>query len=88
MGRLPYETLVVPLAEPALPDALRLLPELVARLRRFEGAAPWNAWLHHGDAWHFELVPRFSVLAGLELGAGVYVNSLPPEQAADNLRAG
>jgi len=33
-----------------------------------------------------ELLPRLSVLAGLELGAGVYVNSLPPEEAAARLR--
>ena len=61
----------------------------MARLRQAEGAVPWNAWLHHdSSAWHIELLPRLSVLAGLELGAGIYVNSLPPEQAAENLRAG
>ena len=59
----------------------------MARLRQAEGGVPWNAWLHHGSAWHIELLPRLSVLAGLELGAGIYVNSLPPEQAAENLRA-
>jgi UDPglucose--hexose-1-phosphate uridylyltransferase len=85
VGRLPYETLVVPEADAALADALRLLRELIARLRQAEGAVPWNAWLHHGNAWHIELLPRLSVLAGLELGAGIYVNSLPPEQAAANL---
>jgi hypothetical protein len=30
--------------------------------------------------------PRTTVLAGLELGAGVYLNSMPPEQAAAALR--
>jgi UDPglucose--hexose-1-phosphate uridylyltransferase len=88
VGRLPYETLIVPESDATLAAALRLLRELVARLRQAEGAVPWNAWLHHGSAWHIELLPRLSVLAGLELGAGIYVNSLPPEQAAENLRAG
>ena len=89
VGRLPYETLIVPAGDAALAAALRLLRELVARLRQAEGAVPWNAWLHHdSSAWHIELLPRLSVLAGLELGAGIYVNSLPPEQAAENLRAG
>jgi UDPglucose--hexose-1-phosphate uridylyltransferase len=88
LGRLPYETLIVPEGDATLADALRLLREVVARLRQAEGAVPWNAWLHHGGAWHIELLPRLSVLAGLELGAGIYVNSLPPEQAAENLRAG
>jgi UDPglucose--hexose-1-phosphate uridylyltransferase len=36
--------------------------------------------------WHLELVPRTTKLAGLELGAGVYINALAPEQAAAALR--
>jgi UDPglucose--hexose-1-phosphate uridylyltransferase len=86
VGRLPYETLIASGADATLTDALRLLRDLVARLREAEGPVPWNAWLHHGAAWHIELVPRLSVLAGIELGAGIYVNSLPPEQAAEALR--
>jgi UDPglucose--hexose-1-phosphate uridylyltransferase len=86
VGRLPYETLIAPVADAELPSALRLLRDLVARLRAAEGVVPWNAWLHRGDAWHIELVPRLSILAGLELGAGIYVNSLPAEAAAANLR--
>jgi UDPglucose--hexose-1-phosphate uridylyltransferase len=85
-GRLPYETLIVPGPAATLTDALRALRDLVARLREAEGPVPWNAWLHHGDRWHIELVPRLSILAGIELGAGIYVNSLPPEQAAETLR--
>jgi UDPglucose--hexose-1-phosphate uridylyltransferase len=86
VGRLPYETLIAPGPHATLADALRLLRDLVARLREAEGPLPWNAWLHRGDLWHIELVPRLSVLAGIELGAGIYVNSVPPEQAAENLR--
>ena len=88
VGRLPYETLIVPDGDAALADALRLLRDLVARLRHAEGAVPWNAWLHRHSAWHIELAPRLSILAGLELGAGIYVNAVPPEQAAETLRAG
>jgi UDPglucose--hexose-1-phosphate uridylyltransferase len=87
VGRLPYETLIAPGASATLTDALRLLRDLVARLREAEGPVPWNAWLHRGTPWHIELVPRLSVLAGLELGAGIYVNAVPPEQAAERLRA-
>ena len=42
------------------------------------------AWLHED---HLEVVPRLSVLAGLELGAGIYVNTVAPEDAAETLRA-
>ena len=86
VGRLPYETLIAPGPHATLADALRLLRDLVARLREAEGPVPWNAWLHRGERWHIELVPRLSVLAGIELGAGIYVNSVRPEQAAENLR--
>ena len=48
--------------------------------------APLNLWLHDVAWWHLELLPRLSVLAGLELGAGVYINTLAPEEAAVRLR--
>ncbi|HET6945878.1 MAG TPA: hypothetical protein VFI01_11045 [Gaiellaceae bacterium] len=82
-GRLPYESLIA--GEPfELHDALLLVRETVRRLRAAEGPVPWNAWLHPG---HVELVPRLTVLAGIELGAGVYVNTVAPEDAARALRA-
>ena len=83
-GRLPYEMLIG--GEPfVLGDALLLIREAVAKLRAVEGPVPWNAWLHEG---HIELVPRLSVLAGVELGAGIYVNTVAPEDAAAALRKG
>ena len=92
-SRLPYELVVTPvdrepdgLRSERLGPALRLLAEAIRRLRRLEGPVPWNAWLHDGRRWHLEVVPRLAVLAGLELGAGIYVNPLPPEQAAAALR--
>ena len=59
---------------------------------RKEGPLPWNAWFYGwaaGDAYEafIELVPRLTVLAGLELGAGIYINSLDPSEAAARLRA-
>jgi len=58
----------------------------VRRLRAVEGPVPLNEWLHDRRHWHIEVLPRLSVLAGLELGAGIYVNTLPPEEAARRLR--
>jgi UDPglucose--hexose-1-phosphate uridylyltransferase len=97
-GRLPYELLVAPLAHepepwsgPDLELGIDLAVKALWQLHRLEGPTPANLWLHcapfGGDGhWHLELVPRLTVLAGLELGAGLYVNSLPPEQAAAALR--
>ncbi len=92
--RLAYELLVAPAAReahafesPLLAPALRLLVDGVRRLRAIEPAAALNVWLHDVGWWHFELIPRLTVLAGVELGAGVYINPLPPEEAAAALRA-
>jgi UDPglucose--hexose-1-phosphate uridylyltransferase len=92
-GRQPYELLVAPLAceddpfrSESLGAALALLAEGLRRLRVAEGAVAVNAWLHALGHWHIEVVPRLSALAGLELGAGYYVNTLAPESAAGLLR--
>jgi UDPglucose--hexose-1-phosphate uridylyltransferase len=83
-GRLPYELVIGAGEAFDLGTALRLLREAVRRLRAVEGPVPWNAWLHED---HLEVVPRLSVLAGVELGAGIYVNTVAPEEAAAALRA-
>jgi UDPglucose--hexose-1-phosphate uridylyltransferase len=98
-GRLPYETLIAPrrhepdgFGSEGLETAIGLLAETVRRLHALEGPAPLNAWLHTASFssddghWHLELLPRLTVFAGVELGAGIYVNSLPPEDAAAALR--
>jgi UDPglucose--hexose-1-phosphate uridylyltransferase len=61
--------------------------DLVRRLHGAEGRYPWNAWFHPGDHAHVHFVPRLTALASLELGAGLYVNVVPPEEAAAKLRA-
>lgn len=48
--------------------------------------APWDGGHDASYHWHWELVPRSSQLAGFELGAGVYINPVSPERAAQNLR--
>jgi UDPglucose--hexose-1-phosphate uridylyltransferase len=94
LARVPYETAIAParpetggLGSELLGPALRLLAEIVRRLHAAEGPVPLNAWLHdHEDGWRIVLFPRLSILASLELGAGVYINTLPPEEAAARLR--
>lgn len=98
-GRQPYELLIAPRAHvpggfsaPSLAAALELLADSIRRLRVLEGPLPLNAWLHTaplagGDGhWHLEVVPRLAVLAGIELGAGINVNPMPPEDAVAALR--
>jgi UDPglucose--hexose-1-phosphate uridylyltransferase len=94
VSRLPYEVVIAPaeprsdaFADELLAAALVLLGEAVRRLQAVqEGSVPFNAWLHDSDDWHIELLPRTGTFAGIELGAGIYVNSTPPEEAARALR--
>lgn len=92
-GRQPYEMLAAPVeceSEPftsgRLGAALTLAAEGVRRLREAEGDVPLNLWLHAAGHWHVEIMPRFGVLAGVELGSGYFVNTLAPESAAGVLR--
>ena len=93
-ARVPYELLIAPLeheadafASPSLATALRLLRDAIRQLRVLEGAVAWNAWVHAGEHWHVEALPRLTIPAGVELGAGISINPLPPEDAAGALRA-
>jgi UDPglucose--hexose-1-phosphate uridylyltransferase len=86
-GAGPYECLIAPpdgVGE--LADGLSLLRDLVRRLHQVEGMRAWNAWLHPGPPWHLHVAPRLTAHAGIELGAELYVNVVPPERAAKRLR--
>jgi UDPglucose--hexose-1-phosphate uridylyltransferase len=92
-GRQPYELLAAPLEHEtdaftsrSLGAALILVSEGIRRLRIAEGPVPFNLWLHAAGHWHIEVLPRFGVLAGVELGAGYFVNTMAPESAAGVLR--
>jgi UDPglucose--hexose-1-phosphate uridylyltransferase len=93
-SRMPYETVIAPsepdsngLASPSLAPALQLLAAIVRRLHDLEGPVPLNAWLEHdNEDWRIVLFPRLTILAALELGAGIFINALLPEEAANRFR--
>jgi UDPglucose--hexose-1-phosphate uridylyltransferase len=92
-SRSPYECLIAPLehepdgfSSPLLGMAVGLTAEALRRLAAAEDPRPANLWLHETGHWHLELLPRLTVMASLELGAGHYINILAPEQAARTLR--
>jgi UDPglucose--hexose-1-phosphate uridylyltransferase len=51
---------------------------------------PYNSVFHLGPSglqddafhWHIEVYPKLSVHAGFELGTGMYINTMLPEEAA------
>jgi UDPglucose--hexose-1-phosphate uridylyltransferase len=70
------------LKDPPYNFALHTAPNTDAEPR------PDDYWatLEQDFHWHLEIVPRLIQVTGLEWGAGVYVNSMPPEDAAAFLR--
>jgi UDPglucose--hexose-1-phosphate uridylyltransferase len=97
-ARVPYELQLVPRAHgPALAGAAatgaRLLHDGLGRLRKaLGGPPPLNLWVRTAPRgaevfhWHIDVVPRITQLAGFELGTGVNVNVVAPEQTAAELR--
>jgi UDPglucose--hexose-1-phosphate uridylyltransferase len=82
--------------EPRTPAAAGLAACVAQIVRRLEGAvAPdiaWNMVLYEAPAgvadhhWHAQVMPRTAVAAAVELGAGVWVDSVDPNVAAAELR--
>ncbi len=100
-SRLPFETWIVPRSHAVrfekceeLPELAELMTALLGRYRENLGDPPFNYWVHtyplHGESrpyhWHIEILPRMTLAGGLELGAGVWVNTVAPEEAAATLR--
>lgn len=97
-SRSPFQLMLiprrpVPTFEEDGPTGAALLHDGLSRLARRLGASPpLNLWVRTAPrgadhfCWRIDIVPRLTVLAGLELGAGVNVNILPPERAAAELR--
>ena len=97
-SRLPYQLMLAPRRPQARfeddgPTAAALLHDALGRLARRLGASPpLNLWVRTAPrgaeyyCWRIDVVPRLVHLAGLELGAGVGLNIVAPEQAAAELR--
>ena len=84
-------------ARPALlRDLARALQGLVRRVQGLLDDPPFSLVLHASPVgeftreeyhWHLEFVPRPPQVIGLEWGTGIYINPVPPELAAERLRA-
>ncbi|MGD8568056.1 MAG: DUF4931 domain-containing protein [Gammaproteobacteria bacterium] len=80
-------------------DFARVFRNTMARLDAVLGGVQYNYFLHtlphnfsekeyqHSYHWHLEICPRTSIPSGFELGSGLYVNTVSPELAAQQLRA-
>lgn len=100
-SRLPYESWIVPRRHQLrfeecaeLDEMAVLLKDVLDSYREKLGDPPLNYWIHtyplRGETrpyhWHLEIMPRLIIPGGLEMGAGVWVNTVAPEDAAADLR--
>jgi UDPglucose--hexose-1-phosphate uridylyltransferase len=87
------------ISQEQLDDLGQVLKRTMMRLDAVLGGVQYNYFLHslpRGEDdrqcrdsyhWHLEICPRTSIPTGFELGSGLYVNTISPEQAAAQLRA-
>jgi UDPglucose--hexose-1-phosphate uridylyltransferase len=97
-SRVPFQLMIAPRrSRPRFEDdgplGAHLLHDVLCRLRRRLGASPpLNLWVRTAPSgadhfcWRIDVMPRLTHLAGLELGAGVNLCIVAPEQAAAELR--
>ena len=97
-ARLPFQLMIAPRRprqhfEDEGPLGAHMVHDALGRLARRLGASPpLNMWVRTAPrgsehfSWRIDIVPRLTHLAGLEMGAGVYLNIVPPEIVASELR--
>lgn len=76
-------------------DLAQILRETLARLYVALGDPDYNYIIRSapiGDEntrhmhWYMVIIPKVSIPAGFEIGSGIYINSMPPEESAQILR--
>ena len=72
-----------------------IFSECMRRLNTCIPNVPYNFVLHGAPLrsqpldhyhWHFEIMPKLTMIAGFEWGSGFYINPIPPEEAAQFLK--
>jgi UDPglucose--hexose-1-phosphate uridylyltransferase len=83
-------------SDPDVAAAAEALRQVLGRFTRLDGP-PYNLVLHTAPLaerieatyhWHWEIHPRLREIAGLELGTGLPVNPVSPEDAVEELLRG
>jgi UDPglucose--hexose-1-phosphate uridylyltransferase len=82
-----------------LNDFATVLKHTMQRLNEVLGGVQYNFFMHslpHSPewqdcrgsyVWHLEICPRTSIPTGFELGSGLFVSTVSPEDAAEQLRS-
>ena len=82
-----------------LNDFATVLKHTMQRLNEVLGGVQYNFFMHslphssewqdckNSYVWHLEICPRTSIPTGFELGSGLFVSTVSPEDAAEKLRS-
>ena len=85
----------VDLPDTSFPILAEIFSDTLKRLDTALNKAPYNFILHTSSVkethleyyhWHFEIMPKLTLMAGFEWGSGFFINPTPPEDAARYLR--
>ncbi|MCA9215236.1 MAG: DUF4921 family protein [Planctomycetales bacterium] len=100
-SRFPYEMCILPRVHEdhfhqhaSMHRLGRFVRRSLERLERHLPGVSYNLIIHTSPFdsnrydyyhWHIEILPRIATVAGLEWGSGIFVNSVAPEKAAEEL---
>ena len=75
------------------------LTTVLAKIKKTLGSPSYNFFIHTAPvkenklenfhefySWHIEILPKLSISGGFELGSGIDINVVDPDQAAEKLR--
>jgi len=72
-----------------------ILKSTINAMNQVASYPPFNYLIHNSPCverplnyyhWHMEIIPRLTRIAGFEWGTGLYINPVPPEEAARRMR--
>ena len=100
----PYEIWIVPnkqdavfgdSADEELDELAHLLKKTLYRLKAIYKSKPiahqpfgYNYYIYPKENWYLRIIPRFIYRAGFELGTGLSVNVIDPQEAAEEYKKG
>lgn len=86
------------LGKEGISDLVKICGQVFGRLDETLNNPPLNFFIHSAPVdgkkdlpyyhWHIEVAPRLAMYGGFEMGSGVIIDIIAPEQAADYLRTG
>jgi len=79
-------TLFSQISDEEIFDLAKILQDILVRLCKKFPDLQYNFYIYHTKDWFLRIIPRLVYRAGFELGTGLSVNIVDPEEVAKELR--